>query len=470
MMDCEDLAWEQTVSIVIHNIESGKVEHAYSDFSKVTRIEDYTQAQRKDKAPFFLKTTYGKIIRDIDTPDTLYMNGNVKLFLVPAVLISIRNNETQEVVKFHLRRSSTFQDLYNDYLEGGDKCFDFIFRGVVVDLGETPISLGLKNCAEFVYVPHLVNILIRNRMTGEVEHRYHGTRTVNFRSIKEETIEKRSGNSAFTFSLDGVAICGCATPNSIKLGDSVEILLEPYAVIDIRDSVTQDVVPFELGRAITFRTLFDMYKEFEGSNGNDGSFDFYFNGVIIDLDKDTPESLEMKDREEVVCVPQFTDEAPKKECSCVNCRKKLSEDEEMPSTIDIVFFDKSSSDEVVLRTAYDGKMKTLLSRYASTRGLPLKSLRFKYDDMILFVSSIGSKSPYNLGMQNNDIVYASRLGNIDANSNNAEETSKKSCSSQGQGTGEKKGKAKSTKKALNQPSYSTMDEGGRDLDERIQRC
>jgi len=286
--------------------------------------------------------------------------------------------------------------LYNDYLEGGDKCFDFIFRGVVVDLGETPISLGLKNCAEFVYVPHLVNILIRNRMTGEVEHRYHGTRTVNFRSIKEETIEKRSGNSAFTFSLDGVAICGCATPNS------------------------------------------------------DGSFDFYFNGVIIDLDKDTPESLEMKDREEVVCVPQFTDEAPKKECSCVNCRKKLSEDEEMPSTIDIVFFDKSSSDEVVLRTAYDGKMKTLLSRYASTRGLPLKSLRFKYDDMILFVSSIGSKSPYNLGMQNNDIVYASRLGNIDANSNNAEETSKKSCSSQGQGTGAKKGKAKSTKKIRQQ--------------------
>ena len=104
-------------------------------------------------------------------------------------------------------------------------------------------------------------------------------------------------------------------------------------------------------------------------------------------------------------------------------------------------------------------MKTLLSRYAAMRKLPLKSLRFKYEDRMLFVSSIGNKSPYDLGMQNND-VYVSRLGNVDMKSDKAG-TTKKS----GQSQGAAKGKAKIKKKAPTQPTYSTIDE-----EERLRRA
>jgi DNA-nicking Smr family endonuclease len=482
MKDREELAWEQTVSIFIYNVESNVLEHMFHSISKTTCILDYTKAQRKDKTPFYLVTKYRKVINDTETPDTLYMNGQVDLFLFPSIVIRICNSETQEVTLTNLRRVCTFQDLVKE----GMKYFDFTFNGVIVDLDETPLSLGLKNYAEFVYVPRLINISIRNRVSGDIEYCFYGSRTTTFRSIREETIEQRNGNSTFTFNFDGSFICDNSSPRSLMLEDNVEIFLEPYAVIDIRDSVTQEVSSFQLGATNRFRTLHDAYEEFDGSDGS--SFDFYFNGDIIDLDKDTPKSLgmkygqEMNDHEEVVVCPQVTDFG--EECTCVNCRKRsaeahilgldethethdmeASEDEEKPTTIDIVFVDKSSSNEVTLRHAYDGKMKTLLSRYAATRGVPLKSFRFKYDNRMLFVSSSGSKSPYDLGMQERDVIYASRLGNDDAKPNIAEETTKKSCLSQG-GSGAKKvkGKKKGKKKVPSQPTYSTMDE-----EERLRR-
>jgi len=174
----------------------------------------------------------------------------------------------------------------------------------------------------------------------------------------------------------------------------------------------------------------------------------------------------MNDREEVACVPQFNKKTPKEECPCINCRKlrdgarilglneadgmEAYEENELPSTIDIVFIDKYSSDEVLLRHGYDEKMKTLLSRYAAMREVPLKSLRFKYEDRMLFVSSIGNKSPYDLSMQNHDVVYVSRLGNVDVKQDEAEST-KKSGPSQAS-TSAAKGKTKSKKKAPTQPT------------------
>jgi len=84
------------------------------------------------------------------------------------------------------------------------------------------------------------------------------------------------------------------------------------------------------------------------------------------------------------------------------------------------------------------------------REVPLKSLRFKYEDRMLFVSSIGNKSPYDLGMQNHDVVYVSRLGNVDVKQDEAEST-KKSGPSQAS-TSAAKGKTKSKKKAPTQPT------------------
>ena len=75
------------------------------------------------------------------------------------------------------------------------------------------------------------------------------------------------------------------------------------------------------------------------------------------------------------------------------------------------------------------------------------------------MSSIGNKSPYDLSMQNHDVVYVSRLGNVDVKQDEAEST-KKSGPSQAS-TSAAKGKTKSKKKAPTQPTYSTMDEEGR---------
>jgi len=406
------------------------------------------------------------------------MNGHVQIFLVRFVTIEIRNIECQEVVAIQLNGSATFKELHNEYKEkSGHVLFDFTFNGVIVDLNETPLSLGLNNHAVFICVPRLVNISIRNNISGEIEHRYHGSRAVTFRSIKEETIEKRNGNSTFIFSLNRSVIRDNATPNSLMMEDEVEILLEPYSIIDVRDSVTQKVAQFKLRRADTFRILLDTYREYEEPEGSDkSSFDLYFNGAIVDLDKDTPESLGMRDLEEVVCVQQLKEEPPEEKCSCINCteRRILGLDEaddteaceydELPSTINIIFVDTSSSDKVVLRHGYDEKLKTLLSRYAAMRELPFKSLRFKYEDRMLFVSSIGNKSPYDLGMQHNDIVYASRLGNADVKHDKAGKTKK---SRPSHDTGAKKGKAKSKgkKRAPTQPTYSTIDK-----EERLRRA
>ena len=67
------------------------------------------------------------------------------------------------------------------------------------------------------------------------------------------------------------------------------------------------------------------------------------------------------------------------------------------------------------------------------------------------MSNIGignsNKSPYDLGMQNHDVVYASLLGNVDLKLDEAEaETTKKPCPSQASTVGAAKGKAKTRKR------------------------
>ncbi|KAK1733829.1 hypothetical protein QTG54_015356 [Skeletonema marinoi] len=140
-------------------------------------------------------------------------------------------------------------------------------------------------------------------------------------------------------------------------------------------------------------------------------------------------------------------------------------DNDMSSTIDIVFVDTSSSDEVLLRYVSYWKMKTLLSRYAAMREVPLKSLRFKCNNRMLFVSSIGNKSPYDLGIQNNDVVYASLLGNVDVKLDEAGTTKKSGRSQRSTRAAKGKTKSNSKKKASCQPTYSTIDD-----EERLRRA
>eukprot|EP00984_Skeletonema_dohrnii_P020532 scaffold10013_cov79-Skeletonema_dohrnii-CCMP3373.AAC.36 len=478
MKDHEDIAWVGVVSIHIHNNESNKVEHIFQA-TKVISILDYTKEQRTDTSPFYLITQQGKRIRDTDTPGTLLMDGRVKIFLVHFVTIDIRNSESQEVDSICLDRSATFEELYDKYKKkSGHVLFDFTFNGVIVDLAETPISLGLNNHADFVCVPSLVKISIRDKVSGEIEHHYRGSRAATFSSIREEIAEKRNDNSSFLFRFAQADIDEDATPNSLNMGDEEEILLVPYVIFRIQDIAKKIVASFKTEKRFTFWALIEWHLKGESCISD---YDYHYKDAIIDLD-DTFASLG-KDLVEVVRVPRVSNDPPEKVCCCTYCRKRKAEvrlDEEAGEDtieINIVFVDTSSSaDKLVLRHGYDEKMKTLLSRYALMRDLPLKSLRFKYEDRMLFVSSIGNKSPHDLGMRNNDVVYASRLTSSSSSvSPEIRNDTKSSKLSQGTGTkkekikgkgkGKGKKKAKCKKRAPTQPTYSTMDE-----EERLRRA
>ena len=474
MKDHEDIAWVGVVSIHIHNNESNKVEHIFQA-TKVISILDYTKEQRTDTSPFYLITQQGKRIRDTDTPGTLFMDGHVKIFLVHFVTIDIRNSESQEVDSICLDRSATFEELYDKYKKkSGHVLFDFTFNGVIVDLAETPISLGLNNHADFVCVPQLANIMIRDKVSGEIEHHYRGSRAATFSSIREEIAEKRNGNSSFFFRFARADIDEDATPNSLNMGDEVKILLVPYVIFRIQDIAKKIVASFKTEKKFTFRALIERHLKGESCISD---YDFHYKDAIIDLD-DTLASLG-KDLVEVVRVPRVSNDPPGKVCCCTYCRKRkaevrLDEAGEDAIAINIVFADTSSSaDKVLLRCAYAGKMKTLLSRYAAMRELPLKSLRFKFEDKMLFVSSIGNKSPHDLGMRNNDVVYASKLTSSSSsvspeisNDTKSSKPSQKKEKIKGKGKGNKgKKKAKSKKRAPTQPTYSTMDE-----EERLRRA
>jgi hypothetical protein len=49
-------------------------------------------------------------------------------------------------------------------------------------------------------------------------------------------------------------------------------------------------------------------------------------------------------------------------------------------------------------------VKILFADYAEKRGVSLRSLRFAYDGQPLFLSQIGKRTPYQLGMRDQDII------------------------------------------------------------------
>jgi len=53
---------------------------------------------------------------------------------------------------------------------------------------------------------------------------------------------------------------------------------------------------------------------------------------------------------------------------------------------------------------YDGLFKQFLTRYAEDRGTSVKSLRVKHNERTLFLSSIGKKTPVELGIEDDDIL------------------------------------------------------------------
>ena len=402
-----------------------------------------------------------------ETPDSLRMTSDrVEISCVPfsSVIIDVYNVETQKIEwTTTLGRCSYFSHIFMEcekrrqhykygsgsifYLECEMLCLHpgcDILHTYRIDQNDTPHALRMAHGDRVVlsYTPNPV-VEIDLHMDEECDSTF--MRTFRLKPNQPlRTIFNAYSDMWFYLLFKGSSVLREATPESLRMSKHEKLVLLPVVVIDVFNHLNQDEDAFDLERKSNFRPLYETYKE-KGSY--ESSLDFYFKGVIIDLDKDTPESLAMGDREEVECVPQYYEKPPARE--------------ERSSTIDIVFKPSSDISHVVLQHGYDDQMKTLLSRYAERKKIPLKSLRFKYDGKMLFMSSIGKKSPYDLGMRHNDVIYVSLLEEVDVNE---AETTKKSRPS-----GARKGKAKSKKrkrkkKIASQPSYSTMNE-----EERLRR-
>mmetsp|Transcript_985 Transcript_985/g.2107 ORF Transcript_985/g.2107 Transcript_985/m.2107 type:complete len:644 (-) Transcript_985:238-2169(-) len=74
------------------------------------------------------------------------------------------------------------------------------------------------------------------------------------------------------------------------------------------------------------------------------------------------------------------------------------------SFIDIVLVDGITQRETKMRYGITMTLKSLFKKYAEDRNLSLRRLRFTYEGRTLFLSSVGSKTPQDLGMKDLDCI------------------------------------------------------------------
>ncbi len=422
------------VAIDIRDEKTGVIECTFRMRRSRTLQKIYEVLRVRRGGDLFILKFGERNVPETDTPESLGIGGDyAELTYVPCVLIGISGAIGGP---FKLRHSQTLQKIYKVLRKrmGGDS--------FVLKLGErnaletdTPDSLGIGgDYAELTYVP-CVFIDICDEESRAIAGPFKLRRSQRLQKVYE-VIRKKRGGDSFTLMLGERPALETDTPNSLQMDDHAELTYVPFVLICIRDKESRAIAgPFKLCRSQMLQQVYDAFRE---RRGKEDSFILKLGEESVGY-WDTPDSLEMETHEELTCVPDTN-------MACA--------EEDAISSIDIVFFNvESDINHVVLRHGYNEKMKNLFSRYAAMREIPPKSLRFKSDNKVLFLSSIGKMSPRDLGMQNNDVIYASRLESIDMKRNEIE-TTKKSRPSQRT----KKGKAKSKKKATNQPSYSTMND------------
>ena len=92
------------------------------------------------------------------------------------------------------------------------------------------------------------------------------------------------------------------------------------------------------------------------------------------------------------------------------CREKQHQQQE-ESTIEIVFKDAATNQEVNMTIGISTMLKHAFTNYSEERGISLRSSRFVYQGKTLFLSSVGHKTPAQLGMQNLDVILSSCTSN-----------------------------------------------------------
>lgn len=106
--------------------------------------------------------------------------------------------------------------------------------------------------------------------------------------------------------------------------------------------------------------------------------------------------------------------------------------------IEVVIVDSDSDERKELKIGSTSTLKALFNRYAEERGVSLRSLRFSYDDKTIFLSSIGQKTPNDLGIKDSDLIVVTEQ---------KQETTSSSSST---------GKSKANRRGSNSPGNSGM--------------
>ncbi|KAL9188248.1 hypothetical protein ACHAXT_006626 [Thalassiosira profunda] len=79
------------------------------------------------------------------------------------------------------------------------------------------------------------------------------------------------------------------------------------------------------------------------------------------------------------------------------------------STVAVVLIDSNNSTERTLTIEASSTLKKVFTRYAEERGASLRTLRFTHQNKLLFLSSVGNKTPEQIGIKNLDTIYVSSV-------------------------------------------------------------
>ncbi|KAL7526985.1 hypothetical protein ACHAXR_001743, partial [Thalassiosira sp. AJA248-18] len=126
------------------------------------------------------------------------------------------------------------------------------------------------------------------------------------------------------------------------------------------------------------------------------------------------------------------------------------------SFIEIKLVDAHSKEETKMRYGVAMTLKSLFKKYAEDRNLSLRQLRFSYEGRTLFLSSVGHKTPQDLGMNhldsitviNNAVVAASSSSSSEESSSSSSDESKENARPQSKASRNKvKGRRRSCRRA-----------------------
>ena len=132
--------------------------------------------------------------------------------------------------------------------------------------------------------------------------------------------------------------------------------------------------------------------------------------------------------------------------SPVSARKTISKKTSEGTNLQLILMDDSNEDE---RHTFDigssTTLKTLFNDYAEKRGISLRLLRFSYNGKTLFLSSVGSKTPDECMMRDQDVITVHDTSSVQEPSISASNQTKKSTAKKSKSNKPKKAKGKKKK-------------------------